>query len=123
MQARPRVLLVDDHPGIVQALSRVLAPVCDVVGTMADGREVPDAAARLDPVVVVLDLNLPNVSGLDVCRQVTRNNPLAKVIVITAMADDAVRDEALAAGASGFVHKSAANDLIATIQRVWVEPA
>ena len=123
MQARPRVLLVDDHPGIVQALSRVLSPVCDVVGTMADGREVPDAAARLDPVVVVLDLNLPNVSGLDVCRQVTRNNPLAKVIVITAMADDAVRDEALAAGASGFVHKSAANDLIATIQRVWVEPA
>ena len=82
-----------------------------------------DAAARLHPVVIVLDLNLPDVSGLDVCRQVTRNNPLAKVIVITAMADDAVRDEALAAGASGFVHKSAANDLIATIQRVWAEPA
>ena len=123
MQARPRVLLVDDHPGIVQALSRVLAPACDVLGAIADGREVHDAAARLHPVVIVLDLNLPDVSGLDVCRQVTRNNPLAKVIVITAMADDAVRDEALAAGASGFVHKSAANDLIATIQRVWAEPA
>jgi len=123
VQTRPRVLLVDDHPGIVQALSRVLAPACDVVGTIADGREAADAAARLQPVVIVLDLNLPNVSGLDVCRQVTQNNPLAKVIVITAMADDAVRDEALAAGASGFVHKSAANDLIVAIQRVWAAPA
>ena len=107
----------------MQALSRVLAPACDVVGAIADGREVHDAAARLHPVVIVLDLNLPDVSGLDVCRQVTRNNPLAKVIVITAMADDAVRDEALAAGASGFVHKSAANDLIVAIQRVWAAPA
>ena len=121
MQDRPRVLLVDDHPGIVQALSRVLAPACDVVGAIADGREVADAAARLQPVVIVLDVNLPNVSGLDVCRQVTQNNPLVKIIVITAMADDAIRDEALAAGASGFVLKSAANDLIAVIQRVWAE--
>ena len=121
MPARPRVLLVDDHPGIVQALSRVLSPVCDVVGAVADGREAADAAARLQPVVIVLDLNLPNVSGLDVCRQVTQNNPRAKVIVITAMADDAIRDEALAAGASGFVHKSAANDLIVEIQRIWAE--
>jgi DNA-binding NarL/FixJ family response regulator len=118
---RPRVLLVDDHPGIVQALSRVLAPACDVVGVMGDGREVSGAAALLQPVVIVLDLNLPDVSGLEVCRQITRNNPRMKVIVITAMADDAVRDEALAAGASGFVHKSAANDLIVAIQRVWAE--
>jgi two-component system NarL family response regulator len=121
VQARPRVLLVDDHPGIVQTLSRVLAPACDVVGVVADGREVADAAARLQPVVIVLDLNLPNISGLDVCRQVTQNNPLAKIIVITAMADDAIRDEALAAGASGFVLKSAVNDLIVAIQRTWAE--
>ena len=121
MPARPRVLLVDDHPGIVQALGRVLSPACDVVGVIADGREVADAAARLQPVVIVLDLNLPNVSGLDVCRQVTRNNPRVRVIMITAMADDAIRDEALAAGASGFVHKSAANDLIVAIQRIWAE--
>ena len=122
MPTRPRVLLVDDHPGIVQALSRVLAPACDVVGVMADGREVASAAALLQPVVIVLDLNLPSVSGLEVCRQITRNNPRMKVIVITAMADEAVRDEALAAGASGFVLKSAANDLIVAIQRMWAEP-
>ena len=122
MTARPRVLLVDDHPGVVKALARLLSPECDVVGVIADGREVADAAARLQPAVIVVDLNLPNVSGLDVCRQITQNNPRVKVIVITAMADDASRDEALAAGASGFVHKSAATDeLIVAIRQIWTD--
>ena len=121
MPIRPRVLLVDDHPGIVQTLGRVLAPGCDVVGVIADGREVADAAVRLQPVVIVVDLNLPNVSGLEVCRQITQNNPRVRIIVISAMADDAIRDEALAAGASGFFHKSAANELIVAIKRIWTE--
>jgi DNA-binding NarL/FixJ family response regulator len=118
---RPRVLLVDDHPGIVQALSRALSRVCDVVGVIVDGREVVDAAARLQPVVLVVDLNLPNVNGLQICRQMTRTDPRAKIVVISAMADDAIRDEALAAGASGFLHKSAVNELIAAITRIWTE--
>jgi DNA-binding NarL/FixJ family response regulator len=118
---RPRVLLVDDHPGILKALGRVLSPSCDVVGVIADGREVADAAARLQPVVIVVDLNLPNVNGLDVCRQITENNPRAKVIVISAMADDDTRDEALAAGASGFFQKSASDELIVAIRQVWTE--
>ena len=121
MPTRPRVLLVDDHPGIVQALSRALSPACDVVGVIADGRDVADAAARLQPVVIVMDLNLPNVSGLDVCRDVTRNNPRVKVIVITAMTDDAIRDEAMAAGASGFFQKSAADQLVAAITQIWTD--
>ena len=123
MPTRPRVLLVDDHPGIVQALSRALSPACDVVGVIADGRDVADAAARLQPVVIVMDLNLPNVSGLDVCRDVTRNNPRVKVIVITAMTDHAIRDEAMAAGASGFFQKSAADQLVAAITQIWTESA
>jgi DNA-binding NarL/FixJ family response regulator len=118
---RPRVLLVDDHPGIVRALSRLLSTDCDVVGVMADGREAADAAARLQPVVIVVDLNLPDVSGLDVCRQITHNNPRVKVIVISARIDEAIRDEALAAGASGFFEKSAANELVVAIRRLWTE--
>ena len=123
MPTRPRVLLVDDHPGIVQALSRALSPACDVVGVIADGRDVADAAARLQPVVIVMDLNLRDVSGLDVCRDVTRNNPRVKVIVITAMTDDAIRDEAIAAGASGYFNKSAADQLVAAITQIWTESA
>ena len=121
MPTRPRVLLVDDHPGVVKALGRMLSAECDVVGVVADGREVADAAARLQPVVIVVDVNLPNVSGLDVCRQITQNNPRVKIIVITAMADDAIRDEALAAGASGFFEKSAVNELVVAIRRIWTE--
>jgi len=120
--ARPRVLLADDHPGIVTVLERLLAPECDVVGVVADGTEVATAAARLQPVVVVVDLNLPNVNGLDVCRHIARTNPRAKTIVITATLDDAIEEEALAAGASGFVHKSAAaTQLVTAIRRVWAE--
>jgi DNA-binding NarL/FixJ family response regulator len=92
-----------------------------VVGVIADGREVADAAARLQPVVIVVDLNLPDFSGLDVCRQITDNNPRVKVIVISAMIDETIRDEALAAGASGFFEKSAANELVAAIRRIWTE--
>ena len=121
MPGRPRVLLVDDHPGIVRALSRLLSTDCDVVGVMADGREAADAAARLQPVVIVVDLNLPDVSGLDVCRQINHNNPRVKVIVISARIDEAIRDEARAAGASGFFEKSAANELVVAIRRLWTE--
>jgi len=122
MPTRPRVLLVDDHPGMVKALHRMLSIECDVIGTIADGREVAGAAAQAQPVVIVLDLNLPNISGLDVCREVTRDNPRVKVIVITAMTDDAGMKAALAAGASDFLDKAAAADeLIVAIRRTWTE--
>ena len=123
MPTRPRVLLVDDHPSIVKVLARLLSPECDVVGVIADGREVADAARRLQPVVIVLDLNLPNASGLDVCRQITQNHPHMKIIVISAMIDDHIRDEALAAGASDFFDKSAAHELVLAIKRLWTDPA
>ena len=121
MQSRPRVLLVDDHPSVRKALGRLLSFECDVVGVIADGGEVAEAAMRLQPVVIVADLNLPNVNGLEVCRQIMQNNPRAKVIVISAMTDDHIRDEVLAAGASGFFHKAAANELILAVRRIWTE--
>ena len=121
VSTRPRVMLVDDHPGFAKALCRVLSFECDVVGVIADGREVAEATARLQPAVILVDLNLSNISGIDVCRQIAQSNPDVKTIVITAMTDDAIRDEALAAGASGFFHKSAADELIMAIGRIWTE--
>ena len=123
MPTRPRVLLADDHPGVVKAFVRVLSFECDVVGVVADGSEVAEAAARLQPVVSVVDVNLPNLNGVEVCRQIRQTNPRAKVILITAMIDDdGIRADALAAGASGFFSKLAAgNGLIDAIRRVWAE--
>ena len=123
MPTRPRVLLADDHPGVVKAFVRVLSFECDVVGVIADGSEVAEAAARLEPVVSVVDVNLPNLNGLDVCRQIRQTNPQAKIILITAMIDDdRIRADALAAGASGFFSKLAAgNELIDAIRLVWAD--
>ena len=69
MSTRPRVMIADDYPDMVKAVSRVLAKDCDVVGTVADGSALLDAAERLQPDVILLDLSLPNANGLEICRQ------------------------------------------------------
>jgi len=122
MPTRPRVLLADDHPGVAKALERVLSLECDVVGVVADGSEVAEAAERLQPVVTVVDLNLPNVSGLDVCRLILQTNPRGKVILISAAIDDEIRTEALVAGAAGVFSKlMARHELVDAIGRMWAD--
>ncbi len=120
MSGRPRVLLADDHPGVVKALGRLLSFECDVVGEISDGSEVADAAAALQPVVVVLDVNLPTVNGLEACRQITSNTPHARVIVISAMTDEAITRAAELAGAAHFFNKGAMGDeLVLAIKQAW----
>jgi DNA-binding NarL/FixJ family response regulator len=117
---RPRVLLADDHPGVAKALTRLLSFECDVVAVVSDGTEVATAAARLQPVVVVVDVNLPNVNGLEVCREITSNESLARVIVMSGMLDDDIADQARSAGASEFFDKTAMGDaLILAIKEAW----
>jgi len=120
MPTRPRVLVADDHPGVVKALSRLLSFECDVVGTVGDGSAVVEAATALQPVVVVVDVNLPNVNGLDVCREITTNNPHVPVIVISGMFDDDIAHAARTAGASDFFYKAAMGDeLVRAIKAAW----
>ena len=75
MSLRPRVLLADDYPDMVKAVSRLLALDCEIVGSVADGSALLEAAQRLQPDVIVLDVNLPNVHSLEACREITRVNP------------------------------------------------
>ena len=75
LTTRPRVLLADDYPDILKAVARLLALDCEVVGTVADGGALLEAAQRLQPDVIVLDLSLPNVDGLEACRQIARAHP------------------------------------------------
>ena len=119
---RPRVLIADDHADMVKAICRVLSLDYEVVGIIADGSAVLEAAQRLQPDVIVLDLNLPNVTGLEACRQITKVNPEAKVIIFTAMDDPYLRQQSLDVGASAFVCKVAANcDLLTTINHLCGE--
>jgi CheY-like chemotaxis protein len=116
---RSRVLLAEDHPEVAKAICRLLAQDCEVVGTVADGRAVLEAAQRLLPDVIVVDLNLPNVNGLEACRQITQANPASKVIVFSAMNDPDVRQRCFELGASAFVSKGmGGRDLLSTVKRL-----
>ena len=117
LRKRPRVLIAEDHPGVAKAVCRMLSLECDVVGNIADGSAVLEAAQRLQPDVIVVDLNLPQIHGLKVCRQITQANPQAKVIVVTAMNDPDVKNRSVEVGASAFVCKGT-GDLLSTIKRL-----
>ena len=121
LSLRPRVLLADDYPDMVKAVSRLLALDCEIVGTVADGSVLLEVAQQLQPDVIVLDVNLPNVQSLEACREIRRVNPATKVIMFTAMADPAVSQAFLEAGASAFVSKVAAGELLATIKRLCID--
>ena len=110
--SRPRVLLADDYAGLLTAWKRLLEPSYDVVGCVRDGRALLDAASTLAPDVVIADLSMPEVNGIDACRHIKHASPQTKVILVTAGGDQWVARAAFRAGASGFVLKhSAADDL------------
>jgi len=118
---RPRVLIAEDHPGVSKAICRMLSLDCDVVGDVADGSAVLEAVQRLQPDVVVVDLNLPHVHGLEVCRQIKEVNAGARVIVFSAMNDTGIRQRSVEVGASAFVCKGS-GDLLSTVKRLCEDP-
>ncbi len=116
---RPRVLLADDHRLLRETFAQVLAPECDVVGTVEDGRAVVTAAQQLQPDIVVLDIGMPLLNGLDAARQLKGLMPNVKVIFLTMNEDPDVAAEAFRTGASGYLLKnSAASELLQSIREV-----
>ena len=93
---------------MAKAVCRLLALDCDIVGTVADGSAVLEAAQRRQPDVIVVDISLPIVSGLEACRQLTHVNPEANVIMFSAWEDPDVRQRSFHFGASAFVGKGRA---------------
>jgi len=125
---RPRVLLADDHRLLREAFAKLLEPGCDVVGAVADGRALLTVAPELRPDIVVLDIAMPLLNGLDAARQLKRIMPEVKVIFLTVNEDPDLAAEAVRAGASGYLLKnSAASELFEAIQeacqgRLYVTP-
>src|SRR4051794_2985031 len=116
---RPRVLLADDHQLPGGAFPRLLEPDCEVVGAVADGRAVLAAAPGLRPDVVVLDVAMPLLNGLDTAAQLRRAMPEVKVIILTMNEDPEVAAAAFGAGAAGYLLKnSAASELPLAIREV-----
>jgi len=105
---RPRVLLADDHLMLLDALKGLLEPAYSVVGLVLEGRALLKAADRLQPDVVVLDIAMPHLNGLDAGRQLRKKMPAVKLIFLTMNEDPYMVGEAFRAGASAFLMKQAA---------------
>jgi DNA-binding NarL/FixJ family response regulator len=117
MKPRPRILLADDHTMLLEAFQRLLAPECDVVGAVADGRALLEIAPRLKPDVIVVDVSMPLLNGMDACRQLKPKLQGTKWVFLTVNADPDVAAEAIRLGASAYLLKSsAASELFTAIQ-------
>jgi DNA-binding NarL/FixJ family response regulator len=106
--ARPRVLLADDHRMLREALAQILQARCEVVGAVGDGRALVAAAAELRPDVVVVDIGMPLLNGLDAARQLKQAMPQVKVVILTVNEDPDLAADAIRAGASCYLLKNSA---------------
>lgn len=114
---KPRILLGDDHGLLLEAFARLLEPEATVVGRATDGRALVQAALELRPDVVVTDISMPELNGLEAGRQIRQALPGTRLIVLTVHEDPALAAEAFRAGANGFVVKSsAASELLQAIR-------
>jgi DNA-binding NarL/FixJ family response regulator len=110
---------VDDHQIVIEGLVRLLGERFDIVETLTDGSTVVEDVSRLKPDVVLVDLSIPHVSGLEIIRRLTARPDPVKVIVLTMHADASLAVEAFRRGASGFVLKqSSADELWAALAAV-----
>jgi DNA-binding NarL/FixJ family response regulator len=113
---KPRVLLADDHQIVLGGLKSLLAGEFEVVGSVRDGRALVDRAATLHPDVIVADISMPELNGIEAARQIKKTDKNIKIVFLTMHPDATYAANAFEAGASGFVLKhSAPSELITAI--------
>lgn len=133
---RARLLMADDHTIVLEGIRKLLEHEFDLVGTVENGHALLPKAEELRPDVVLLDISMPLLNGIDACRQLTKSLPAVRVIFLTMHADITYVEEGFRAGGSGYLLKrSAASELIGAIRVVmnggryvsplieWKEPA
>jgi DNA-binding NarL/FixJ family response regulator len=107
---RPRIVLADDHPIVAEGLRSLLAARFDVVAVVGDGQALLDAARSLQPDVVVADISMPLVNGIEVTARLAMDEPQIKVVILTMHREEGYVRRAMGAGATGYVLKVAAPD-------------
>src|SRR3954470_15470559 len=116
---KPRVIIADDHTMLLEAFEKLLAPECDVIAKVTDGRALLAAVRDLHPDVVMLDIAMPLLNGLDAGRQIKQMDASIKLVFLTMNEDPDLAAEAFRAGASGYLLKrSAASELQTAIREV-----
>lgn len=115
---KPRILLADDHRIVTEGLRNLLEPEFELVGIVEDGRALLDAAEKLRPDVIIADISMPLLNGIEAVRQIKKTNKDVKVIFLTMHPDVTYAVSALEAGALGYVMKhSAPSELITAVRR------
>ncbi len=116
---KPRLLLADDHTLVLEGLKKILEVDFEPVGSADNGRDLLRLAEELKPDVILLDISMPLLNGIDACKQLIKISPQAKVIFVTMHADADYVAEAFRSGASGYLLKrSAASELVNAIHEV-----
>ena len=103
---RPRVLLADDHPMMLEGLRKLLEPSCEVVGRLTDGRALLTAVERLRPDLVVTDISMPHLDGLEATRRLRAAHPGVRVLILSLHTEHSWVNAAFEAGASGYLAKT-----------------
>ena len=114
---KPRVLIADDHKIFAEGLKRLLKEDFDIVGVVADGRQLVAAAEKLRPDVIVVDISMPMLNGIDAVQQIKKVQPAIKAVFLTMHPDIAYAVRAFKEGASGYVLKNAVPDELITAIR------
>src|SRR6476659_3194611 len=115
--AKPRVILADDHTLILEAFEKLLAPECDIVACVTDGRALVEAVKVHRPDIVVLDLGMPLLNGLDAARKIKQNDKSVRLVFVTMNEDPDIAAEAFRAGGSAYLLKrSAGSELLTAIR-------
>ena len=114
---RPRILIADDHNLLLEGYRLMLEPEFELVGSVEDGQALLSASQRLKPDIILLDISMPLLNGIDAARQLSKTLPSAKLIFVTMHADSDYVTEAFQAGASGYILKrAAASELLTAIR-------
>lgn len=116
---KPRVILADDHTFVLEGFKKLLEVHCDLVAAVEDGRALVDATLNLQPDLVILDISMPKLNGIEAAKKLKKQAAAVKLIFVTMHADMAYVDAAFRAGASGYLLKrSAATELLQAVQSV-----
>lgn len=127
----PRVLLADDHDGVLACVSGLLCNECNIVGAVSDGLDVIAEAAKTNLDLIVMDIGMPGMDGIQTARELRKMGCTAKIVFLTVSQDEDYISAAFAAGATGYVLKARMHsDLITAVRKVlaggvfvWGRPA
>lgn len=120
MSKKPRVLLADDHESVRREIRAILEPEFDVVGAVADGEALIEAVETLKPDVVVLDVSMPVMGGIEAAKRLKKLHPEGKVVFLSIHQNPAIVQEALSTGALGYVFKLSADaDIVEAVRKAF----